>query len=64
LAKDKSGKIVMTSGKTILRIINEHEPDRDFNRKYVCSTNCAEVAPGCSCSFLDLFVKHKFVEVS
>lgn len=53
----------MASGRTILQIINEQEPDRDFTRKDVCSMNCAEVAPGCSCSFLDLFVKHKFVVV-
>jgi hypothetical protein len=50
-------------GKTLLQIINEQEPERDFSRKEVCAVVCAEVTPGCSCGFLDLFTKRRFLEV-
>jgi hypothetical protein len=51
-------------GKTLLEMINDQQPDRDFTRKDVCSMVCEEVDGKCSCSWLDFFTQRRFLEVT
>ncbi|MCW4018021.1 MAG: hypothetical protein NWF00_04995 [Candidatus Bathyarchaeota archaeon] len=52
------------NGRTLLQIINDVAPDRDFGKKDVCVMFCGDARAGCSCCLLDLFTKRRFVEVS
>jgi hypothetical protein len=59
-----------SKGKTLLRIMQEREPDSNFTAETVCALLCAEVTTEkCvkeygGCSWLALFTKRRFVEVS